>query len=182
MQSKLGDLAKKRDVFLTLSIALLIIVLLQSFVLIKTVGNTKVVLIPMPLKQTGWIDKQGVSVSYLTEMTRYYSTLFLNISPSETDDQMQEILHFTAPAFYGALKAALLEQKKTLERKHISTWFSPVSVRSDVQNLTADITGDLHILVGSQETEVKRVTYRTHYVYKNGLLLIASFNEVKNEK
>lgn len=180
--SKLNAAVQKRDLFLFLAIALLIIVILQSVVLMKSVGNTRLVLVPMPLKQTGWLDKRGVSASYLSEMTRYYASLFLNLSPDDSQQQMEEILHFTAPERYGLLKSELLTEMENLNRKHLSTWFSPVSVTVDMHQLTADITGDLHVLVGKEETQVVRTTYRAHYIYRNGLLLIAAFNEVPHEK
>ncbi|MFN7097090.1 MAG: type IV conjugative transfer system protein TraE [Gammaproteobacteria bacterium] len=177
--NKLQEVIQKRNLFLLLTIVLMTIVLLQSVILINVINNTRIVLIPMPLKQTGWVDKNTISDSYLAEMTRYYSSLFLNMSEDDSNDRINEILHYSAPEMYGELKTQLLNETGNLKKKHISTWFSPMNVSVDTSNLTADITGDLHILVGKDETNVLRVTYRSHYVYRNGALLIDGFNEVK---
>ena len=176
---KLQSVMAKRDLFLFLTMALLAVVLLLSVVLIKTVGNQRIVLIPMPLKQAGWVDKARVSEGYLAEMTRYYSTLFLDMSPESSSSQIDEILHYSASESAGALKAQLLLEQDYLERNHVSTFFSPASVAVNTDNLTADITGDLHVMVGKEEVKVSRVIYRAHYVYRHGALLIAGFNEVK---
>ncbi len=178
---KLQSVIAKRDLFLFLTIVLLGIVMLLSVALIKTVGNQRIVLIPMPLKQTGWVDKSRVSEGYLSEMTRYYSTLFLDISPDSPSSQIDEILHYSAAESSSALKSQLLTESDYLKRNHVTTFFSPASVAVDTDNLIADITGDLHIMVGKEEVKVSRLTYRAHYVYRNGALLIAGFNEVKKD-
>ncbi|NNM59381.1 MAG: type IV conjugative transfer system protein TraE [Legionellales bacterium] len=178
---KLQSIIAKRDLFLFLTLVLLGVVVLLSMALIKTVGNQRIVLIPMPLKQAGWVDKARVSEGYLTEMTRYYSTLFLDISPDSPSSQIEEILHYSASESNSALKSQLMSETQYLKRNHVTTFFSPASVAVDTNTLIADITGDLHIMVGKEEVKVSRVTYRAHYVYRNGALLIAGFNEVKKD-
>lgn len=176
--TKMQDVIQKRNLFLLLTLVLLMVVILQSVIVLKTMGNQRILLIPMPLKQTGWVDKTRVSDNYLTEMTRYYATLFLDRTPDDDTRQMAEILHYTAAQNYGELKAELVMQNDRLKKNHLSTWFSPVSVNVDTDALVADITGDLHIMVGKTEVTTKRTTYRAYYAYHNGALLIRQFNEV----
>lgn len=179
---KLEEIVKKRNLFLCLTFILLGVVVLQSLILFKTIGNQRILLIPMPLQESGWVDKTSVSESYLAEMTRYYSTLFLDRTPEDNMHQMAEILHYSAAQSYGTLKSDLLSQTATLKKNHVSTWFSPLSVSVNVAGLNADITGDLHLIVGKEEVSIKRITYRAHYVYRNGALLISAFNQVSTEK
>lgn len=179
--SKLQDIIKHRNIFMITTVGLLLIILLQSIVLFKTIGNTKVILVPMPLKQIGWVDKYHVSDSYLVEMTRYYAYLFLDTSPHENKDKMAEILKFVAPKYHNSLESQLIKQNAIIDKQHISTWFSPEKIKVSQTSLSAEISGTLHVYVGKEETDSHEVTYSVHYVYRNGSLLIAAFNEVKNE-
>lgn len=179
---KLQSVIAKRDLFLFTTLALLAVVVLLCVALIKTVGNQRIILIPTPLQQAGWVDKARVSEGYLAEMTRYYSSLFLDVSPNNQNAHIDEILHYSAAESNGALKTQLLAEADYLKRNHVSTWFSPASVAVDTNNFTADITGDLHLMVGKEEVKDSRVTYRAHYVYRNGALLISGFNEVKKDE
>lgn len=182
LSQRIETLLAKRNFLVIVAGVLLLALVLQSLVLFKVAGNQRILLIPMPLRQPGWVDKASVSESYLAEMSRYYSSLFLNRTPEDDFHQIAEILHFAASEDYGQLKSDLVAQNDMLQKNHLSTWFSPAEVSVNLPALSADIKGELHLVVGKEEIAVDKKTYRLRFAYKNGALLIKSFAEVDSHE
>jgi len=183
IKTTLQDAIKQRNVFLLTTLLSLVILLLETFWLVSGLGiNERVIIVPPNMHAVGYVDKDGVSASYLADMTRYYALLFLDVTPSNASSQANALLNYVAPEHYGALKEQLLAQADKLKQHALSLRFAPISTEVDNTALVADITGDLHFYVGKSEVNVMRVTYRVHYRLVNGALLISSFNVLENKK
>ena len=177
LKNNLVDVIKQRNELLVIMLAMLGIIILLSIALASGFGrDERVIIIPPNMHAVGYVDKNGVSDSYLSDMTRYYALMFLDVTPSDAASETSELLRYAAPESYGALKDQLLAQSETLKKHQLSLRFVPNSTEVDSNALVADITGDLHFYVGKAEVNNLRVTYRVHYRLHNGSLLISGFN------
>lgn len=179
---QLSQLQLRRNLFLSMTIALLCIVMLETLVLVKSFNHTRVVVVPTDMKQVGWLDERTVSDSYLAEVSRYFSSLFLNWTPSNSQYQIEQILHYVSPQSHAKLKETLEAQAKDYQKKELSTRFSLIDVATDPTRLVAVVTGDMAFYMGSEQTAIKRVSYAIQYRYHNGVLWVVSFSEVEREK
>jgi len=171
------DVIKQRNELLVILLAMFVVIILLSIALASGFGrDERVIFIPPNMHAIGSVDKNGVSDSYLADMTRYYALMFLDVTPSDATAQINELLRYAAPESYGALKDQLLTQAGTLKKHQLSLRFVPISTEVDNKALVADITGDLHVYVGKTEVNNLRATYRVHYRLRNGSLLISGFN------
>ncbi len=179
MKTRLTDAIKKRNAYFTLALGSVVINIVLALTVLFHQPNDRTIIVPAGFKQTFWIDDHGVSGSALAEMTRYFSTLILDMTPENSDYQITQVLHYTDPTTYGALKAQLIKAIDNLKTEGLTTAFFPVNVNVDVHTLQAAITGDMSYYIGKQKTNTYRTTYRAQYRYHNGRLYLKSFNEVK---
>lgn len=179
IKNRFTDVLKKRDAYLTMAMASLVLNILLALVLFLHQPNARTIIVPAGFKQTFWVDNQGVSASALAEMTRYFSLLKLNMTPESSQSQIHQILKYTNPATYGQLKAQLINQADRLAKEGLTTAFFPVDVKVDVPHLQAMITGDLSYFIGQQVTKQDRVSYLAQYSYHNGRLYLDAFKEVE---
>ena len=125
-QQQLSAAFKRRDAFLCLAVAAMLVNLLLGLCLLTHRDNARVIVVPAGFHQTFWVDRHGVSASYLTEMTRYVATLDLNMTPESGDYQIKQLLHYVTPEHYGAIKATLIARADKLKAENLSTAFFPV--------------------------------------------------------
>ena len=179
VKTRLTEELKKRNAFLLLALGSIGVNVLLSLTLLFHSPDNRTVLVPVGFEKSFWVDNKGVSASYLAEMTRYFSTLKLNMTPDSSEYQINQILQYTNPRTYGALKADLVKQSDSLKNEGLTSAFFPTNVQVDVPNLSATITGDLSYFVGKEETSSYRVSYVAQYSYDNGRLYLNSFQEVE---
>lgn len=183
LKTTLTEAIKQRNVFLLTTLLCLVIILLETCLLVSSFGrNDRILYVPPNMHAVGYVDKNGVSDSYLADMTRYYALLFLDVTPSSAPAQAQALLNYVAPQSMGALKDQLLAQADKLKAHQLSLRFAPTNIDVNNKALVADITGELHFYVGKAEVNVIRPTYRVHYQLNNGALQIVSFNVLENKK
>jgi type IV conjugative transfer system protein TraE len=178
-QQKLKDVIKKRDAFFTMAILSMTLCLLLAMALLFHRSQDRIVIVPANFQQSFWVNKDGVSASYLAEMTRYFATLELNMTPESSDYQVGQVLKYTDPKQYGAIKAELIKYRDTVKNEGLTTAFFPVDVQVNLPKFQATIVGDLSYFVGKQETNTQRVTYLAQYRFNNGRLYLSSFQEVE---
>lgn len=176
---RLKDAIKKRDAYFTIALASLLVNVVLALGMLFHHPVDRITIVPAGFKQSFWIDKNGVSSSYLAEMTRYFATLKLNMTSESSDYQISQILKYTNPRTYGVLKANLIKETDKLKNEGLTSVFYPVNVQVDVSNLKATITGDLSYFVGKQETNTYRVSYVAKYSYDSNRLYLDSFEEVQ---
>lgn len=178
IKTRLSEELKKRNAFLLLAIGSIFLNILLGLVLLIHTPEDRTILVPLGFEKSFWVDKKGVSASYLAEMTRYFATLKLNMTPDSSDYQINQILQYTNPRTYGTLKAELVKEADSLKNEGLTSAFFPTNVEVDVPHLNAIITGDLAYFVGKEETSSYRVSYLAQYAYDNGRLYLNSFKEV----
>lgn len=178
LNARIRDVVAQRNSLLTVCFSLLLIAFVQAlYTLFK---SEHVVVVPPETKQSFWVERNRVSASYIEEMALFFATLILDASAGSAAYQRDVVLRYAVPESYGRLRAMLLEDEERYKKEQLSTSFKPASVQVDAKNLTAHITGDLVSYVGQKRLSQVRETYRFQFVYKQGRLLIQSFEAVRS--
>jgi type IV conjugative transfer system protein TraE len=177
-QKRLMDAFKRRDDFLILLFCSLCLNILLGLGLVLHGNRVQTIVIPAGFKEAFWINSKGVSAGYLSEMTRYFSSLLLNMTPENSQYQREQLLQYVDPRKYGSLKIQLMKREDTLKQEGLTMLFYPMSVKAFPKQLEAVITGDLAYFVGQHRTSMNRVSYRASYHYQHGRLYLMKFDEV----
>lgn len=128
----------------------------------KTMGTQREVLLipdmkgPISFAGSGRYDEE-----YLSQMATWFAQLTLTYHPSSYDYQVKTLLKYADPSAYGALKAQLLADKETLDRRKYSSVFYPEGV--EVQNGVVGIKGRLQTFVGSREIDNRPAAWRVRF-------------------
>lgn len=179
-RSHLEKLISQRNGYLVLAGGALIICLLQTFTILILMGREKIVIVPPSIEKSFWVSAQNVSPEYLSEMTMFFTSLRLNMTPDNSGIQRETLLRYTDSAYYNTLNSALVKEADRLNEQHINLAFYTANIKVDAKRLEAIIEGDLKANVGDAALPTKRVKYLVGYRYDAGRLLIKSFEEVKN--
>lgn len=157
-------------------------VLIQALVIFYLAGRERIVLIPPQLEKEVWLKGDAVSRSYLEQMTLFFASLALNVTPENADFMHLRLLRLVDPKSYGQLKTHLTKEADVLKARNIATVFNPVALEIDENNFSVDISGDLVTLVGKTETSSVRKMYHTQFINRNGQWFVSEFRELHDEK
>lgn len=172
-------LTERNRLLLAFAIASLLSLILgiSNFYLI---GRERVVVVPPTVSREFWVASDSVSDSYLQEMSQYFSSLLLNITPNTFAVNSEHLLQNVAPENFGTVKSQLVNQQLEIERRGISTIFYPASFKIDKKKFLVELKGELKVLVGNAPLESKTKVYQIKFVQRHGRLFIQFFNEVEN--
>jgi len=175
--SKILLLVKRRNL-LTVGLTFSFLLnLVQAITTASLVGHTRIVVVPPQIKEPFWIEPDNVSEEYLRQMTDYFLTLILNVTPATTELKRAMILRSVHPKSYGLVKEQLLTDETEIKKRQISRFFVPITYEINQAARWVKVQGDLTILVGQQPVSVERVQYRLQYQLEAGRLLIEAFSE-----
>ena len=172
---------KDRLNILTITCAGLIFVcIVLSLTVIHTSNNQRIILIPPAAKGKMEINSGHFSADYLREMTVFFTTLRLSVSPESIAESQETLLNYVDPHFYKTFTRVLGEEKNAIKNGKISSIFYPKSIRSDSHKNDSYIEGSLKKFVGDREVSNENKSYLIKYSYNNGLIKIKSFSQVEN--
>lgn len=175
------DLHQQRQFLLGLSAALLILTLVQGFLLVFR--SEKTIILPPETKQSFWVEGNTFSPIYLEEQALYMVHLLFDVSESNILLQGEILLRYVLPQEHGAFRLKILEDEKRLKRESLSLVLAPQECEVHVDDLTVDVTGDLHGYVGNKRVTTQRETYRIAFGAKKGRLFLKSCEVLQtNEK
>jgi conjugal transfer pilus assembly protein TraE len=178
-QSRLNHLIKQRNGYLVLSCGLLLLSLILIIFCFDLSHRERVVLVPPHIEHSFWVDNDGASSEYLSEMALFFCFLRLDVTPESADSQRQILLRYTDPHTFGVLNNALIAERDHIVAQHVSTAFYPISVKVNAKSFVVIITGDLTSSVGATPLPVQRVAYQLQFRYEQGRLSVNQFQEVK---
>lgn len=178
-RNQLEKMFAQRNGYMMLALGSMVVCLLQIIALFCLIGREKIILVPPNIEKSFWVSASNASPEYLSEMTIFFASLRLNTTPNSASLQRENILRYTDPVYYNALKTQLVQEADRITDQHISMAFFPVNVKVDSKRFKAMIEGDLKSFVGDTALPVKRVRYLVTYRYDAGRLLVKSFEEVK---
>lgn len=156
---------------------------MQAITLYRLLGarSTQVIPLPCGVTESVTVGAHTVSVSYLSEMTRYLTMLRFNYTPATIASQSERVLQYVDGQAYGQFKEKWAEETETAEADDISMSFSPLETRVNAADWTVCVDGDLIETVGKVPLGTRRVTVVVKYRYANGQLRVLSMVEAPAE-
>lgn len=177
-RSQIDKLFAQRNGYIMLAMGSMLLCLIQLIIIFLLSSREKTILVPPAIGKSFWVSAQQVSPEYLSEMTTFFASLRLNITPESASQQRETLLRYTDPVYHNTLKTQLVQEADHINEQHIAMAFFPVNVKVDSQHFKAIIVGDLKSFAGESALPVRRVSYLVTYRYDAGRLLVKSFEEV----
>lgn len=162
------------------ALAIAAMVLTGLVVVLFMVGATRdreVVLQPV-LRSPLTISSKGVSADYLEMITRDTALMTLNRSPENLEYWMNSVLEIATPASHGALKRDLLKIVEEQRGSSVSQFFTIEGMKVDPEQLTSEVNGILHTVVGSKEVTAEPKQFRFYWTYEGLSLRLRGFGMV----
>lgn len=178
-QSRLQYLLNNRNGYLLLAFCSMLLNIFLAFVILCTIGNERIILIPPNIQKSFWVTNSQVSADYLTEMSLFFANLRLNITPANALLQHDLLLRYVGSEYYNDLKLNLGEERDILKKDHITTAFFPSDIAVDLKHLKTKIKGNIYQTIGETHLPAQAKIYELSFNYKNSKLSVGSFTEVK---
>lgn len=124
------------------------------------------------------LSSSHIDKDYLELVTRDAALLTLNRSPSNLQYWMDSILEITDPATHGRMKAELMKVFSEQNGSNVSQYFTIEKLTVDPEELTSEVNGILHTVVGSKEVTAEARTFRFVWSYSGVSLKLAGFGQV----
>ena len=163
---------------LILVAGLTITTVLCTSLLYKTVSHKDIVLIPAGFSQTAEITNNNVSASYLDQITVMMVNQRLNVKPDNIDQSNAAILLYVNPEYYASFKQQLDLDAATIKDQKISSAFYITDVKSDPEDLMAEVSGTLNRWVGDRLIGSSAKTYDLKFSKEGYQLMLDGFSEI----
>lgn len=161
-------------------LALVSLVLGVLLIVMFTAASTRdreIVLQPViPHEMT--ISSAGVSPEYLEAVTRDAAQLALNRSPETLPYWVDSLVKITAPENQGKLKTELMGIVRDQEGSQITQFVAIDWIRVDPDELTSQVGGVVHTIVGSRDVRREHKVYQFNWKYTGVSLRLAGFGLV----
>lgn len=144
------------------------------------IGRERVIIVPPVTSNQFWVAADSVSDSYLEQISEFFASLVLNVTPSNLVVRREQLLQHVDPSTYAAVKLQLVEQETEVTRRGMSTTYHPSSFKIDRKKLLVEMKGELRILLGNAPLEYNTKIYQIQFSNHNGRLYIKQFKEVKS--
>lgn len=168
--------------FLRMTVAtLLVIIVVEGFVLLKTLGLEKIVIVPPAINKSFWLSGTEVSKDYLEQMAYWYAGLVLNATPATGEYQKQMFLRYATPSDVGRLTTEAATRLEYLAKNSASTLFTVEALTTNEGLMKVALTGGLSTFVGEKRIENRRTNFVIGFAFINGRLYVKEFKET-NEK
>lgn len=166
---------KQRNILALVSIVLGVLVLVL-FAAAST-RDREVVLQPI-LPSQMVLSSASVSPEYLEAVTRDTAQLALNRSPESLQYWLDSLVAIAAPEARGALKANLLKVMEEQQGSQVSQFITIDWIRTDPENLTSQVGGVLHTIVGSRDVRSEHKIFQFDWQHTGVSLRLKGFGVV----
>ena len=178
--SSIANLQVQRNGLAGLSLSLLVVVVIQSFLLFFKSPQT--IILPPETKQSFWVEGNRFAPVYLEEQGMYFAHLLLDVSASNILAQGEILLRYVDSAHHGDFKTRLFKEEQRLKRDNLSLNFVVCDCEVFPNDLAVEITGDLNGYVASKKISSHRETYRLEFTSRKGRLFLKSFKVLKSDQ
>lgn len=180
MELSLAHEASQRTLKQRNLLALVCIVLGILVVVMFTAASTRdreIVLQPiLPSEMT--LSSKAVSREYLEAVTRDTAQLALNRSPETLQYWLDGIIAISATESRGPLKAQLMRIMEEQQGSQITQFVTIDWIRTNPDNLTSQVGGVLHTIVGSKDVRREHKIFEFHWTYTGVSLRLKGFGVV----
>lgn len=173
----INSLLMQRKQFLGFSVALLILSLTQAMIIFALKDKQMTILLPPKIDRPFMLSAEGVSKSYLEEMSLFLTGLLFNVSPATAKNQYAWFLRYVSSKQYDALSRELMQTQARYRKRQMSTVFYPKKMQVNKSRLQVSVCGELELIWVGVETKQKKACFRIQFEYNQGQLWVKSFNK-----
>lgn len=165
------DNLERNNVQLKMVVVLLALALVvESWFLLRTVMDERIVLVPAQLDKRAWVTTNEVSLEYLEAMALNALPYYTNFTPQTVTNSHYVFLRFVTSEAYGQTQTALNAEADQVRRDNVSQVFWPKHTEIDTKHLTVIVHGILKRSIGNVVAYEGAQTYRIAFV-QNGTRL-----------
>ncbi len=178
--TSIASLQTQRNGLAGLSLTLLVVVVMQSFLLFFKSPQT--IILPPETKQSFWVEGNCFSPVYLEEQGMYFAHLLLDVSASNILAQGEILLRYVDSSYHGEFKTRLFKEEQRLKRDNLSLNFVVCDCEVFPSEMALEITGDLNGYVAGKKISSHRESYRLDFLSVKGRLFLKSFKVFKSDQ
>jgi conjugal transfer pilus assembly protein TraE len=178
--TSIASLQTQRNGLAGLSLTLLVVVVMQSFLLFFK--STQTIILPPETKQSFWVEGNRFSPVYLEEQGMYFAHLLLDVSASNILAQGEILLRYVDSSYHGEFKTRLFKEERRLKRDNLSLNFVVCDCEVFPSEMALEITGDLNGYVAGKKISSHRESYRLDFLSVKGRLFLKSFKVLKSDQ
>lgn len=167
------NLVFQRNILLVLFIVSLFICLMQSVVIVTK--DNKTIVIPTNLTKEISVSDYSVSRSYIEEMSNFFLSFLLDLTPSNINYKSDIILRHISADFYQEMKGYFTKEIAKYKEYALLTTFNLSELEIDEKALKVRAKGQLITYFGKTGFKQEPVIYQIKYIYKGSKLLISKF-------
>ena len=168
----------QRNALFAIALGSLIVILLLAITVFYMVGRERIILVPPVMTNRFWVSSDDLSDSYLEQMSDFFVSLVLNVTPSSFEVRSQQLLQHVDPNSYAAVKTQMVEQEVEIKKRAMTTNFHATSFKIERKQLLVEVKGELRVIIGTAMLETKTKTYQIQFNHRQGRLYIKQFKEV----
>lgn len=178
---QLNTLERNHGLYRRLVIIMFVINIGLIFVLNKTVGQEKIILVPQVAPEYKlWVSSSQVSNEYLAVLSRNVMDLLLNVTPVNVQAQHKELLNIIAPQYQASLKSQLTKISGPLEQNNISQNFYISNIKIVKGKPIVYIYGTVNDYLDKTLTSSNEQIYRLNFVVQNYGVKLSNIELVDN--
>ena len=174
-QAQAQRVLKQRNMLVLTTIGLSVVAL---FSLIAAASRDREVVLQPVLSRPLEISSNGLSMEYLELVTRDATVLMLNRTPQSVEYWMGEVLKIVHPSAYGRMKGELIKIANDQRGSSVAQYFTMEGMQVNPEDLTSQVTGVLHTMVGRQEVASLKRTFQYQWTYTGVELRLIGFGAV----
>lgn len=174
-------ISRQRNVFIALCFVAMTCLVCLNIKLVRL--DERIVLVP-GLNQEVWISGDGVSSSYLEEVTVMHLPMLLDLDATSIDWKRDKIMSHVSNSKANYLKTLgeyFVRVKEQYEQFSLSTHFALKRLESNPRNLTVRAHGQLVSRFGDRGFETEPASYGLSYEWVGGKLLLKEFVRLSKE-
>lgn len=181
LHQKLKMAISQRNILVLLGSVLLFANVVLAICLFSQKQRT--IVVPANLRQEMEFKGNDISVSYLEEMSTFFSSLLLDLTPKNITHKSKLVLKHVEPSAYHTLQTYFEREQKKHQEYNLATYFHLTEIVTNPELLYVDIYGVLTSQFGTEGAKEQNVSYRIKYKNVAGKLLILDFRQkLKTQK
>lgn len=181
-KNKMDKYLYENITFRTISIALSIVIIFLVYIIVARTDSQKVVFVPPKIvNQEFWIAGNEVSKTYLHEMGQFIAFNLLNVTKSNIQNNIDNILTLVEPKYYNEVRGKLLEQARYITENSISRTFFVSAIDADTKG-TIKVYGVVKDIIKDKVIRSEIAEYDIKYDIVLGRFFLNDVIIVENDK
>ncbi|MBP7189646.1 MAG: hypothetical protein KA998_00150 [Rickettsiaceae bacterium] len=182
MSLNIEMVARQRNLFLILSVMSVLSSMMLAYKVLTS--EEKTILVP-GLNQEVWTNKDGVSSSYLEEVSSMYIPFLLDLDSGCIDWKREKLFKYVSRSdavYIKSLANYFASAKKQYSQFSLSTHFAVKNFKINQKDLTVEAHGQLTSHFGERGVTSMPAIYRLSFEWVSGRLLLTEFVKLSKDE